>query len=125
MYLLRNNKLEQVSLSEDDYCGHNTAVLTKETSAERRAAESKTPHDMVRDKIYTMEYTDGKGYIFRVTQSPWSDNSGMSNGLDVYHRSIGDCVYSAMKYGYTVYNKDQQIEPPTGMRLILSLLATY
>ncbi len=113
MYLLRNNKIIHISLDED--CINNKITAIKSVEQLHKESLASTINDsIVKDKIFTLGFEHaGKtgtkdGYLFRITQSQYSDNSGLKGGMGV-HTSKGEAIKRALELGYKVFNGDIEI----------------
>src|ERR1700712_3052703 len=101
MYLLRDGKLENIDISEDK------DIVTVVTTVEELKAKS-TFDGFVKDEIYTLK-SENEGYIFRRTQSPYKDDSGLGNGISGHHSSKGSAINKAIEYKFRVYQNDKEI----------------
>jgi len=108
MLLLRNNKLFRINTSEDLIRDNDFKAIK---TLEMLKAENN--RHAIRDTVYVMvsdtDSKDRETYNFRRIQSPYSDNSGLNQGLVGSCETRGKAVYEAIRYGYKVYNGDIEI----------------
>lgn len=96
MLLFRDNKIISIDDTEDD----KSNII---------AIEEKNTDSMIRDRIYKL-FSESEGYIFRVTQSPYADDSGLNGGIDGYHRTIASAILGAITYKKKVFNGNVEIK---------------
>lgn len=99
MYLLKDNKIVNISLQEDK----TTEVLATKTR-EQLLEEYNKPEVIVKDKIFKLNWVDdtGRGELcFQVIQSEYLDNSGTGNGHGVF-RTKGQAIMNMLENGFTV-----------------------
>lgn len=97
MKLFRHNELINVDMAEDDPRNIRAVQPINDT--------------MIRDRIYELKH-EREGYIFRVTQSPWEDNSGIGYGLNGHYSTIGDAISSALRSDKAVWKDETRIFLP-------------
>ncbi len=113
MYLLKDNKIINVDTSEDRSQPAITAIKTVEQLKEEHARINMSDA-IKKDQIYTLNWIDdyGKGeFCFKMTQSPYDDNSGLKNGHGV-HRTKGRAIMNMLENGFRVFNGDVEITKP-------------
>lgn len=110
MKLLRNNKIIDVDIHED-----RSFIIGIKSLEMLKAKWPNTPSvrdSYIKDEIVTMEYInereDSKPYVFRTTQSPYSDGSGLNHGYGTY-KSKGEAIINLISNGFKVYNNGIEI----------------
>ena len=113
MYLLRNNKIEIISLKEDksDEIQGIHAIKTLadlEEENKKLYGDKPLPTYYVKDKkakliYYTPKHGGQSGWMFETTQSEFNDDSGLGHGNGIWE-SKGAAIAQQLKSGYKVFN---------------------
>ncbi len=104
MYLLRDNKIIIVDVSEDAINNIKSIKTVEELKKEYNSSS------IVKDKISTLTYYRGNksGWVFEITQSQFTDDSGIGHGNGI-HETKGDAIMVQLRSGYKVYINDKEI----------------
>ena len=111
MLLLKQGKIVQVDTSESGLS--NNPII-----AVRTLKEYNTPHPNSRhigDEEYTLGYSKyldgGKIHLFKMSKSPYSDNSGIGDGFNGAHETKGEAIARMQQDGFKVYQGGVEILP--------------
>lgn len=109
MILLQNNKLVYVDTSEDI-----KSTITAVKSLEELNKE-KHSHYHVKDVEYTLGFTEyfdaERKYLFKMTKSPYKDDSGIGYGFNGAHQTKGQAISKMLEDGFRVYQDGVEILP--------------
>ena len=109
MLILQNNKLVYVDMSEDT---KSTIIAVK--SLEELKKEKHNPF-YTKDVEYTLglpRYPDAERmYLFKMTKSPYKDDSGIGDGFNGAHQTKGQAISKMLEDGFRVYQDEVEIFP--------------
>ena len=110
MLLLQNNKLIYVDTSEDI-----KSTITAVKSLEELNKE-KYGYLYIKDVEYTLgspRYPDAeRKYLFKMTKSPYKDDSGIGDGFNGAHQTKGQAISKMLEDGFRVYQDGIEILLP-------------
>lgn len=112
MLLLKQGQLVSIDTSEE-------RTLNAPIIAIRTLEEYNTEHPRkdyrIDDEEYTLGYSKypdgGKIHLFKMTKSPYNDGSGIGNGFNGAHETIGEAIARMQQDGFRVYQGDVEILP--------------
>ena len=109
MILLKDNKLIYVDTSEDT---ESTIIAVK--SLEELKKEKHNSF-YTKDVEYTLglpRYPDAERmYLFKMTKSPYKDDSGSGDGFTGAHQTKGQAISKMLEDGFRVYQDGVEISP--------------
>ena len=109
MILLKDNKLIYVDTSEDTV---STIIAVK--SLEELNKEKHNSF-YTKDIEYTLgspRYPDAERiYLFRMSKSPYKDDSGIGDGFNGAHQTKGQAISKMLEDGFRVYQDGIEIFP--------------
>lgn len=116
MLILKDNKLQWIDVSEDAsdketgiYAIKTVDILLKEQEELNKNSFMKSTITYSKDKISKLAYSHKfGGWIFTVTQSEFSDDSGLGSGNGI-HETKGVAISAQLKSGYKVFNGNIEI----------------
>lgn len=114
MLLLKQGKIVQVDTSESGLS--NDPIIAIRTLEEYNKQHPQK-HYRVGDEEYTLGYSKypdgGKIHLFKMSKSPYFDNSGIGDGFGFNgaHESKGEAIARMQQEGFKVYQGGVEILP--------------
>lgn len=109
MLLLQDNQLVYVDMSEDT----KSTIIAVKSLDELKNENTRSYY--VKDVEYTLglpKYPDAERiYLFKMTKSPYRDDSGIGDGYNGAHQTKGQAISKMLEDGFRVYQNGVEILP--------------
>ena len=109
MLLLKNNKLVYVDMSEDT---KSTIIAVKSLEELKKEKHNSFYTKDVEYTLGSPRYPVAEGvYLFKMTKSPYNDDSGIGDGYNGVHQTKGQAISITLEDGFRVYQDEVEIFP--------------